>query len=330
MSENFVSNSNANSLVTKVNERLALRPKTFTGSHDDWDNLTAAQQAEYQYVNFNDDNTDGYMTIEYDEWESMSDSEKAQIAKAIVVNAPGLDTGIEADLFTLLWENPNPTSAFAAQNITLASDEYDFLLTLAKINTSSNVVLSSITPKGNNIWLDYAASSANGSLVANRPGTYSSNKVYNFSSCSTATGTTASSTDNNRLIPVAIYGFKKKIRLNIESIGCEVFPQPRLFRLENYTLPTAVSIGQFGTAQIDTGKTLSQLTNGYLGNGDKKRTVIQLLYTTNAPMNLVNSYIGTGNRLYLELYNGFSNAQYITKIWLLIIAFPNELVTSVT
>ncbi len=59
MSKNFVSNEDASSLFGKVGERLGLRPKTFTGTHDQWDLLTELQQSEYEYVNFTDDYTPG-------------------------------------------------------------------------------------------------------------------------------------------------------------------------------------------------------------------------------------------------------------------------------
>lgn len=59
MSKNFVSNEDANSLFGKVSERLELRPKTWTGSHRDWDNLDPSEQAKYDYVNFDDDYTPG-------------------------------------------------------------------------------------------------------------------------------------------------------------------------------------------------------------------------------------------------------------------------------
>lgn len=332
MSENFVSNSNATSLITKVGKRLELRPKTWTGSHDEWDALTPVQQAEYDYVNFNDDMTDDYIQIDWNEWENMSESERAQIKRGTVVNVPGLDAGIKVELFKLLWSNPNPTSAFAAQNITLASDEYDFLLWIMKSWSTGSVQSSTIITKGSNGYLNVSiADSSKIIIVRRRAVTYVDNRTYSIEAGYGANTTDNTyTTDNNICVPIAVYGIKKSIDVTINTLGCEVFPQPRLFRLENYTLPTPLSIGQFASAAVDTGKTLSQLTNGYLGNRDKKRTVIQLLYTANSPMNLVNSYIGNNDHLYLELFNGFSNAQYITKIWLLVIAFPEELVKSIT
>ena len=61
MSKNFVSNEDAYSLFEKVGGRLGLRPKTFTGTHDQWDQLTEPQQSEYEYVNFTDDYAAGSM-----------------------------------------------------------------------------------------------------------------------------------------------------------------------------------------------------------------------------------------------------------------------------
>lgn len=329
MSENFVSNSNANSLVTKVNERLALRPKTWTGSHDEWDNLTAAQQAEYDYVNFNDDMTDDYIQIDWNEWENMSESERAQIKRGTVVNVPGLDAGIKVELFKLLWSNPNPTSAFAAQNITLASDEYDYLLWIVKTWSSNDTQISSIIMKGYNGCISTSLADSNKIIMVRRRDiTYVDNRTYYVKAGWTSnTVDNEFITDNNACVPLFVYGIKKSIDVTINTLGCEVFPQPRLFKLGGYYLPQAITVGQFASAAINTGKTLSQLTNGYLGDTDKNRCVINLLYSDGA-MALVNSYIN-GGKLWLEVFNHWPNARTIRRIWLDIIAFPAELTKNV-
>jgi len=103
----------------------------------------------------------------------------------------------------------------------------------------------------------------------------------------------------------------------------------RLFRLDGYYLPNAVTVGQFAYAAINTGKTLSQLTNGYLGDTavDKSRCVINLLYSDGG-MALLNTYIYDG-KLWIEVYNHWSITRQISRIWLEIIAFPAELTTNV-
>jgi len=331
MSENFVSSSNATSLITKVGERLELRPKTWTGSHDEWDALTPAQQAEYDYVNFNDDMTDDYIQIDWDEWESMTDAERAQIKRGTVVNVPGLDAGIKVELFKLLWSNPDPTSTFDAQNITLADNDYDFLLFMYKYGASDTDPYSNseIVRKGDGIIFTRAVTTSSESytIVRQRTAKYVDNKTYNILACYTQSSNAERTTTNEYLIPIAIYGIKKSIDITINSLGCEVFPQPRLFKLSGYYLPQAVTVEKFAYAAINTGKTLSQLTNGYLGDTDKNRCVINLLYS-DGTMALFNTHIADG-KLWIDVYNHCPNARTISRIWLDIIAFPAELTKEV-
>ena len=54
---------------------------------------------------------------------------------------------------TKLWENPNPSSTFKAQNITLSSDDYDYLIWFYKGHTNWNRLMSQMTIKGYGIDL---------------------------------------------------------------------------------------------------------------------------------------------------------------------------------
>lgn len=93
----------------------------------------------------------------------------------------------------LLWENPNPTSAFPAQGITLANDNYDLLL----ITTASGI--STIAEKGRTLQLVYT----NSNLTGERRVTYVSDTSLNVGNA-----TYNGATSNTYLIPVAVYGIK--------------------------------------------------------------------------------------------------------------------------
>ena len=124
---------------------------------------------------------------------------------------------IPVELMTKLWENPNPTSSFASQNITLASDDYDFLLWVSSIGSTK--VSSTIMPKGKGCNLEYSSASSGGSGSRTRSVTYTSDTIYAVADAYEADGTTAAIVNNNRCIPLVIYGFKKQIPMNNVSTG---------------------------------------------------------------------------------------------------------------
>jgi len=55
----FVSAGDAETLLTEVQERLALRPKTFTGTTAAWEGLPIADREKYEIVNITDDAASG-------------------------------------------------------------------------------------------------------------------------------------------------------------------------------------------------------------------------------------------------------------------------------
>lgn len=102
----------------------------------------------------------------------------------------------------LLWENPNPTSAFASQTITLASDNYDFLLWV----TSEG---STICKKGQTMRISEAATSdSNYTINRMRTATYASDTTYNVQDCRQQNANGTRSSVNTLFIPIAIYGIK--------------------------------------------------------------------------------------------------------------------------
>ena len=52
---NFGSYTNLTDIITAISNKIKGRDKTFNGTHDDWNDLTLAQKAQYDFVAFNDD-----------------------------------------------------------------------------------------------------------------------------------------------------------------------------------------------------------------------------------------------------------------------------------
>lgn len=128
-------------------------------------------------------------------------------------------SNLKVDLMTKLWENPNPTSSFAQQNIELSSSDYDMLLLIynANVNSGNQRCLSNVTIKGKSVMLDiseYAGSSPN-YIASNRIryGTYIDNTHYSFTDCIV----TGNGTDNTLCVPIAIYGIRTTISVRVTA-----------------------------------------------------------------------------------------------------------------
>lgn len=115
---------------------------------------------------------------------------------------------------TVLWTNPSPTASFAAQTITLSSDinNFKYLKIVYKLSTSNNTESYAIYAvdefKNMIIGVGYACGAISGrpggTNLARRLG-YASDTSIRFMDSS---GIGVASTDNNGLIPLAIYGMK--------------------------------------------------------------------------------------------------------------------------
>lgn len=111
--------------------------------------------------------------------------------------------------FTKLWENPNPTATFAAQTITLASDDYYFLLCIYKRYANGNLEGSIIVPKGNDFGLEACSAESNGARTHVRLCTIANNGLkITWNDSYQGTGTTAVVVNNNGCVPIYIYGIK--------------------------------------------------------------------------------------------------------------------------
>lgn len=164
------------------------------------------------------DDTPDYM--DWDDWSVMTEEAKnAYIASHdtfAFTDLPDTQGVINAEYMTLLWENPNTTQAFVAQDITLSSADYDFLMIFASYSTANpRIIPSSVVPKGGRVYLSFS---------------YYSNSIIDFKRAIDANDTTLSiggcdvngSANNAFLIPIAVYGIKKDFQFKVNAIATEL------------------------------------------------------------------------------------------------------------
>lgn len=112
--------------------------------------------------------------------------------------------------WVLLWENASPTSAFAAQTVSLDLSNYDAVFVDSISYATEDPHITCICPKGiqTRIFRANAAESSNAKMwIASREATVSNSGVV-FSKALQSTVTANEGTVNNALIPFRIYGFK--------------------------------------------------------------------------------------------------------------------------
>lgn len=79
--------------------------------------------------------------------------------------------------FKVLWTNPSPQSNFNSQNVTLSSNDYDYLIFNYRNNESDG--MSVIVKKGQNAKLIYNAYDS-GQLLYERTAKYVNDTTYQF------------------------------------------------------------------------------------------------------------------------------------------------------
>lgn len=116
----------------------------------------------------------------------------------------------------LLWENSNPSSTFASQDINLSSSDYDYLRIFYKGIYNQTSLLSIDTLKGFGFTLNFAGSahvSGSGNYYGSsiwRECTRTNDTKFNVPVCTVILGnnTTGGADNTAYCVPVAIYGGK--------------------------------------------------------------------------------------------------------------------------
>ena len=111
---------------------------------------------------------------------------------------------------TILWANPNPSSNFAAQNITLSNDDYDILEIFYSNAPGTNYIYSSRIYKGKSTFLTVNHIGASNTVYHRwRAFDYSNDTTYSIST-GTQQATNSSSSDSSisYIIPLYVIGYK--------------------------------------------------------------------------------------------------------------------------
>ena len=120
-----------------------------------------------------------------------------------------IPTGWEqiSDYAKLLWTNPNPTSDFADQDITLSSSDYDVLEFYYRSDTFGNRGQSVRVLKGYGIEFDMFSTSV-ATRTWRRRGIYVSDTKYHFESCIQLEQGASTATHNEYCVPLYVVGYK--------------------------------------------------------------------------------------------------------------------------
>jgi len=191
--------------------------------------MTQRRKLEFDgYLQTTDDSADG-ATVVSDapirvtkaQWDAMSAQDK-QGKKWLITNVPGAEGEVEIETMHLAWSNPNPTSDFASQQITLNADaDYDFVRFIAALNNAMNISVD--IPKGNGGVFSCAGTS-NSTYSNNyfRSISYVSDTQFIIGDGVTQKSNAARTVTNNVLIPIEIYTYKKTLTAKISAIAANV------------------------------------------------------------------------------------------------------------
>lgn len=165
---------------------------------------------------------DNYEIIPWTTWQGYTAAQKAQHPNVIVTDAPDCDGDVEIENLHPLWTNPSPTSAFATQNVTLSSGDYD-LRVVEWYDYVGNNVFYTAFPKGKNSKLVYAYDSTTSpyNATGSRTITHVSDTVLTFGSAELYYPS-GHNTNDGFCVPIAIYGQNKQITAKIKAIAHDV------------------------------------------------------------------------------------------------------------
>lgn len=196
-----------------------------------------AQEAKLQFggmLKTTDDSENGVTKVsdlaeevDWSVWNAMTEAQRTVYSagkKIDIINVPSVSGSIPVELIKTLWTNSDPTAEFAAQTITLASDDYDFLLVTAIGANDNNDNISTIVRKGRDFTLFLSSALNNGILNVSRKFTYLSDTSYSVDVGyrRTSVDSEATTTQNIRCIPVTIYGIKSSVNVDMSALVANV------------------------------------------------------------------------------------------------------------
>ena len=200
-------------------------------------NASGTQLAQKEYLQFGgllkatDENgktvvTDEAEDISFADWDALSEEQQAEYSagkKLNILDPPDCDGEVEIELMHEAWTNPNPTSEFTTQPITLDTSDYtDYKIRFAPNRNSTANNLTSESEKGKGTVLNYSTATASGVRTFSRGVSFTDATHLTFANCTYSTGSTADITDNSSCIPIAVYVYKKKPTAKINAIATNV------------------------------------------------------------------------------------------------------------
>ena len=196
--------------------------------------LTQEPNLQFKGADVSDDSTNNrtvvdmsYTEIDYEDWLELTEQEK-ETGRWDVIGVPGADGTVSVELMTKLWENPDPSSSFAAQDITglTTLKDYDLYAVIFKLSATGTNYTTPIVFDNMLNYACYAAASGTASQgTASRVRGFlvdkSQNKITFENAYLGYTGY-ASTINNTLCVPVAVYGIKTSQTVEIKAIAPEV------------------------------------------------------------------------------------------------------------
>ena len=163
-----------------------------------------AQEDALNFIDhdISDDSTNGATVVKPHRF---SAAEMSEICSPL----PDAPTVVGNVRMSKLWENPAPTSAFAAQNIELSSDDYDMLMVTGYEWKDEALKIPTVfSEKGNGMRLGFPAYGGSGVINFSRKITRTDDTHFSVDGCYRAPSSGSPYVDNEYLIPTHIYGIK--------------------------------------------------------------------------------------------------------------------------
>ena len=260
--------------------QLRTGSNTGSGGHiiQDASGTDLAQEAKLQFggmLKTTDDSENGVTKvsdlaeeIDWSVWNAMTEAERTAYSegkKLDIINVPSVSGSIPVELIKTLWTNPNPSEAFAAQTITLNSDDYDFLLVETKYAYNSSYRVGTlILTKGSSGLIGFGDVFGGISKNVYRTLTRSSNTSYSFTDAHVE-----STVNNNYLIPLAIYGIKSSVNVDMSALVANVSTDARKCMLSDgeTSVEDALDV-TIGSATVPTGMFSSVAYNKIVKKGN--------------------------------------------------------------
>lgn len=158
--------------------------------------------------------------ITWDEWSQLTEQE-AEGKDYYITGEPYVSGKINTEVFTKLWENPNPSSDFATQTVNLSSSDYDFLL-WDVIHKKDNFHLTFLIPKGTSAVFNLTANGTNNSITRQRNANYTNATAYLIDNGYVQNSNSSRAQDNTVLIPNRVYGIKQSAEFDLTALVADV------------------------------------------------------------------------------------------------------------